>query len=98
MTTEAQELKEQALDAHEERHREWILSARRQAIAVATDFGSVSINDVRPRCPLPDGAHPSLYGAVFRTPALRAAGYVVAFHPESHGRAVRSYKLNNEEH
>lgn len=95
--TEAQELKDAALDALEAANREWVLDARRQAIAVAADFGSVSINDIRPRCPLPDGAHPSLYGAVFRTPALRAAGYVVAFHRESHGRVVRSYRLNNEE-
>jgi hypothetical protein len=98
MSETAQELKDQALDALEDRHRDWVLNARDVAVKVALDFGSVSINDVRPRCPLPDGAHPSLYGAVFRTPALRAAGYVVAFHPESHGRAVRSYKLNNEEH
>jgi hypothetical protein len=97
MTTEAQELKEQALDAHEERHRDWVLKARDVAVKVALDFGSVSINDVRPRCPLPEGAHPSLYGAVFRTPALRAAGYVVAFHRESHGRVVRSYKITGEQ-
>ncbi len=97
MTTEAQELKEQALDAHEERHREWVLQARDVAVKVALDFGSVSINDVRPRCPLPEGAHPSLYGAVFRTRVLRPAGYVVAFHRESHGRVVRSYKVTGEQ-
>jgi hypothetical protein len=97
MMSEAEELKTDALEALEAANREWVLNARRQAIEVATDFGSVSINDIRPRCPLPDGAHPSLYGAVFRTPVLRAAGYVVAFHPESHGRAVRSYKLAGEQ-
>jgi hypothetical protein len=96
MMSEAQELKDEALEALEAANREWVLAARRQAIAVASDFGSVSINDIRPRCPLPHGAHPSLYGAVFRTPVLRAAGYVVAFHSESHGRAVRSYKLAGE--
>jgi hypothetical protein len=98
MSETAQELKDQALDALEDRHRDWVLNARDVAVKVALDFGSVSINDVRPRCPLPDGAHPSLYGAIFRTPVLRPAGYVVAFHRESHGRVVRSYKLNNEEH
>jgi hypothetical protein len=97
MSETAQELKEQALDAHEERHRDWVLKARDIAVKVALDFGSVSINDVRPRCPLPEGAHPSLYGAVFRTPVLRPAGYCVAIHASSHGRVVRSYKLAGEQ-
>lgn len=97
MSETAQELKEQALDQLEDRHRDWVLNARDVAVKVALDFGSVSINDVRPRCPLPEGAHPSLYGAVFRTPVLRPAGYVVAFHRESHGRVVRSYKITGEQ-
>lgn len=91
MTT-AIELRERALDMFEQRHDDWLIRSRRIAIEVAQDFGSVSINDIRPRCPLPADASPALYGAVFRTRELKADGWTNATHPASHGRIVRVYR------
>ena len=93
MSETAQELKEQALDSHEERHRDWVLKARDIAVKVALDFGSVSINDVRERIQLPANLHPSVLGAVFRTKQFKKVGLVEANHPQAHARIVRVYTL-----
>lgn len=88
-----QDVAQLRLEQMEEAAQEWVLEARRVAAEVAMDFGCVSINDLRPRLQLPPGAHPALWGTVFRDRRFQATGYTRAMHRGSHARIVRIYVL-----
>lgn len=77
------------------RQQAWVQQARHIAAEVANDFGSVSINDLRPRLQLPPGANPALWGTVFRDRRFKAVGYGRASHPGSHARIIRIYELRS---
>jgi hypothetical protein len=74
-------------------NEDWIYEARSIAIEIATNSGTVTINDVRERIELPEHLSPNLWGAVLRGNDFEAIGYTQATHPSAHARVVRIYKL-----
>lgn len=86
------ELRDQNLARIEQgRHRDWVAAARAKAVEIAKIKGSVSINDLRKEIELPHDAHPNTWGAVMKTPRLRASGYEPATHAAAHHRVVRVF-------
>lgn len=71
---------------------EWLAKARKHAVEIAQAEGRVSSDDIHEICPMPEGAHPNLMGAVFRNINLYLAGYKRSTRPSAHGRVIRVYK------
>jgi hypothetical protein len=91
--TEGRARKERQLDIFEQRDHEFLERCRAIAVMVCKLRGEVSINDVRTLVEIPDGVHPSVLGAVFRTKQFQGIGYTEAAHPQAHARVVRVYQL-----
>lgn len=87
------ELRDQNLARIEQgRHQDWVAAARAKAVEIAKAKGRVSINDLRKEIELPPDAHPNTWGAVMKTPELRASGqYESATHAAAHARVVRIF-------
>lgn len=92
MNTGAQ-LRDQGIALVSAGNEDWIYQARSIAIEIATNSGTVTINDVRERIELPEQLSPNLWGAVLRGSDFEAIGYTQATHPSAHARVVRIYKL-----
>lgn len=92
MNTGAQ-LRDQGIALVSAGNEDWIYEARSIAIEIATNSGTVTINDVRERIELPEQLSPNLWGAVLRGSDFEAIGYTQATHPSAHARVVRIYKL-----
>ena len=75
-------------------NEEWLQQVREYAKFVAMQNGQVSINDLREMFDLPYGAHPNLWGAVFKTRAFRMVDFGVAKHPSAHARRIGIYAIN----
>lgn len=70
------------------KHEDWLETVRRWALLHADLYGgAVTANDVRRVWTLPDGAHPNLWGAVFKDRRFKKIGMteskVVARHAGS---------------
>jgi hypothetical protein len=89
-----QQLKEQALDNHEDTKSQYIQHARSFARQHSKEQGQVCINDIRKSVPVPEDMHPSVMGAVFRGEMWEAIGYTTAEHPGAHRRVIKIYKWN----
>ena len=91
------QLKDEALDSHEQTKAFYILSARWGAVKIAKRKGFVTINEVRKHYPPPPDLHPSVMGAVLRGALFVHTGkYTRAQHPASHARMVGIYKLKEQ--
>ena len=69
----------------------WVEKARRTAREIASQRGRVTSDDLHEVCPLPDGAHHNIMGAVWRGIGLPVLGYETSRRPEAHGRVIRVY-------
>lgn len=94
---EGRAIKDRQLDIFEQREHEFLTRCRQVAQMIAMTQGEVSINDVRGLVNLPDGVHPSVFGAVFRTKQFKAIGSTEATHKEAHARLVRVYRLAGDQ-
>lgn len=72
---------------------DWLSQARKTALRVAAERGSVCSDDIHENCPLPSGAHPNLMGAVFRGIGLTHVGWTHTTRPTGHGRTIRVYAV-----
>jgi len=75
------------------RRAAWLERARDIARAIAAETGSVTIDQVRLRCPPPDDADPRLMGAVFKSDAFEPCGFVRSTRRECHQRPVSLFRL-----
>lgn len=91
--TLGQQIRNSQLDMFEVRESEFLTSCRSLAMQIAKRKGEVSINDIREHLQVPNGVHPSVLGAVFRTKQFRKIGMCEASHKEAHARIVRVYAL-----
>jgi len=96
MTIEAgRKARDEGIEQAEYQRYEWLRLARQSAIEIARKRGSVTINDLRAVIPPPpSGCHHNVWGAVFRTGALKPTGFTQAAHTAAHARVVRVYQLN----
>lgn len=94
---EGRDIKNRHLDAFEAREHEFLTRCRQVAEMIAMTQGEVCINDVRGLIEIPDGLHPSVLGAVFRTKRFKPVGYTEATHPQAHARVIRTYRLAGEQ-
>jgi hypothetical protein len=69
----------------------WLDQARFLAERIAKQKGQVSSDDIHDACPLPDGAHYNLMGAVFKDQRFKPVGYTPSQRPSAHGRIIRIY-------
>lgn len=69
----------------------WVERARRVARDIAAQRGRVTSDDLHEVCPLPEGAHHNLMGAVWRGIGLPVLGYETSRRPEAHSRVIRVY-------
>lgn len=86
-------LRDSQLDMFELRDTEFLSHCRQLAVAVARQQGTVCINDVRSQVTLPPNLHPSVFGAVFKSPQFEVCGITNATHASAHARMIRVYKL-----
>ena len=69
-------------------HAGWLEDARRLALYLADQQGTVTADDLRGRIELPPGAHRNLWGAVWNDPRFKRVGYRKAQHPDAHARVI----------
>lgn len=69
----------------------WVEKARLVARRIAAERGRVCSDDLHEVLALPDGAHPNLMGAVWRSIDLPTIGWETSRRPEAHGRVIRVY-------
>lgn len=88
-------IRDSQLDFFEMRDHDFLEHCRQHAVAIAQREGRVSINEVRLAVTLPNGVHPSVFGAVFKSKQFKPVDYTEATHAAAHARVVRVYKLAN---
>jgi hypothetical protein len=91
-----QMLRDTQLAFFEMRDADFLEHCRTIAADIARQRGQVSINEVRKAINIPEGVHPSVLGAVFKSKKFIAIGYTEATHKAAHARVVRVYKLKEE--
>lgn len=67
---------------------EWLRTVRLFALAHIRDHGQVTANDVRKKFDLPDGAHPNLWGAVFKDRRFKKTGWTESQVEGRHASAI----------
>jgi hypothetical protein len=92
-----QAIRDNQLALFEARDSEFLSRCRTLAVAICEKQGSVSINDIRSQISIPDGMHPSVLGAVFRTKQFQAVGFTEASHAQAHARVIRVYELTTKQ-
>lgn len=71
----------------------WLNWARATAVAICREQGQVTSDEIHIHCPMPDGSHPNLMGAVFKDRRFKQAGFTQSNRPSAHGRVIRIYCL-----
>lgn len=84
---------QQVLPLFEQTRAEYLILARATARLLAHTNGSVTINDVREKCPPPAGIDGRVMGAVFLKAEFEQLGYETSDRRTSHGRPVARFRL-----
>lgn len=87
------QLRDEALNAIESRRHSWLQKARLEAMMIARQRQTVTINDVRDVIELPEDFSPNTWGAVFKCKEFEPVGYTQASHAAAHARVIRIYQL-----
>ncbi len=95
-----QELRDQALAAHEERRSDIIEAGRRALLRHLLVHGTATADDVRDAVTLPDGVNPVCLGAVpmglARAGIIQCAGHQPSRRPERHGAPTAVWAIVDE--
>ncbi|MGD9827109.1 MAG: hypothetical protein AB7E70_20275 [Hyphomicrobiaceae bacterium] len=76
------------------RHHGWLTEARRVALQLAHEKGTVTADDVRAAgVETPDGASPNVWGSVFLRDVFEHVGYTHSARPEAHRNLLRVWRL-----
>lgn len=81
----------------EEYRANYLQIARDAARQLATAQGQVTIDQVRERCPPPEGVDPRVMGAVFRTSEFELVGYAKSGRATCHNRPIGIFRLADQE-
>lgn len=93
---ENREKRDEAIDAVQKDHADWVTDAQTWALNHAMMNGTVTSDDVRDNCPLPEGADPRILGAVFRNGInrrLHKVGYTESRSPRAHARPIPVWSI-----
>jgi hypothetical protein len=82
-----------ALNTLETARSDWLLRARHEAIMHCLQYGRVTADDVRQRCPVPEGWDARVVGAVFRDKRFRQVGVTQTTRAASHCRPIAVFEL-----
>ena len=82
-----------ALKLLERSRSEWLFDARNTAAMVCRLYGRVTADDIRRRCPIPDGWDPRVVGAVFNDRRFIKVGYRATGRPEAHARPIAVFEF-----
>lgn len=75
-------------------HEEWLAYARRVAVRLAREQGSVSADDLRAAgVETPEGVSFNIWGSVFNDSRFVFAGYCKSKRPEAHSNLIRRWSL-----
>jgi hypothetical protein len=88
-----EQLRDEGLALIEAKRHDWLQKARLEAMMIARQRKTVTINEVREVIQLPEDFSPNTWGAVFKCKDFKAIGYEKASHPEAHARVIRIYTL-----
>lgn len=88
--------RDRVLTALEEHRPDFIAAARMAAVEHARQFGVVTINDVRAKCPPPENVDPRVMGAVFRDKRFVKVGYENSSRSTCHARPIAKFRLKHE--
>lgn len=84
----------QVLPLFEETREAWLERARATARELASGGRSITIDDVREKCPPPEGVDPRVMGAVFRPiKDWEVVGYERSSRASCHNRPVARHRL-----
>ena len=84
--------KQEALDLLELHRKEWLAEARATAAFYADLHGSVTVDDVRALCPIPEGIDGRVMGAVFNTKEWKAGPFINSRRRACHRRPIRVFE------
>lgn len=90
-------LKDEALEAWEDKGTTWLRVARQVAHRIADERGTVTIDDVLAVVPLPDDLHHNVAGATFRK-GFRHVGYTKTKQPQGHARTIMVWQNAHQQH
>ena len=86
------------LEQHELSKPEYLARARAAARELLATRESITVNDVRAVCPVPNGMEPRVMGAIFRTADFEATGeFVQSGRKTCHNRSIRRFRLAGAE-
>lgn len=93
MTTNDHPFVAEVLPLFEATRRDWLLAARSVAYALAQDGRTVTVDDVRKRCPPPPGVDPRVMGGVFAGKAWVKLGMASSGRRLCHNRPIGLFRL-----
>lgn len=96
MSATAQQLKEEGIEKVELSNQEFLDKARDVAKRFARTYKEVSSDDIRSWAQATGlkPAHQNAWGAVFKHPAFEPCGFTTSDWPSTHGRVIRTWRLN----
>ena len=93
-STTGQRLRDQGVAQVSAGHQQWLGHAQMLAHFVARAEGVVSSDSLREHgLPDPVGAHPNIWGALFRNIGLQPVGFKQTTRPQGRARMIRIYML-----
>ncbi|TEU01987.1 MAG: hypothetical protein E3J29_00215 [Dehalococcoidia bacterium] len=88
--------RDDALELLEKNRAMWLFNARNVAAMVCRLHGQVMADDIRARCPIPEGWDHRVVGAVFSDRRFVKMGYQATERPEAHARPIAIFKLRQD--
>jgi hypothetical protein len=93
MPEQATLFEQHVLPLFELNRADWLDQARTVARMLGARGNTVTIDQVRERCPPPSGIDPRVMGAVFTRSEWTNCGYVKGDRATSHGRPIATFRL-----
>lgn len=84
--------KDEALDALEIARAEYLAKARLCALRLTRKRDTITVDDVREKCPPPEDIDPRVMGAIFAGAEWEAVGFVNSARRACHRRPVRMFR------
>lgn len=81
-----------------ERRAEYLDEARAHAFALGLKQGTVTVDDVRRKCPPWPDLDPRVMGNIFKPSEWESVGYVNSTRKACHKRAVQEFRLKDDGH
>jgi hypothetical protein len=76
--------------------KDYLEAARKAAVRIARERGSVSFDEVRRECPIPGGFHRNIAGGIFKTKQFIWSGVKKSTTPSRKGGMIGVYTLREQ--